>query len=232
MLSASPSSPPTSIASVTSTSSSSRTPTTGSCAWYNPFCYFTTSSSTAVPLMVTPPNSVNYTPLLPSTIQTQGSCGGCWAISASLASTAALYIKYRTMPSVCATDVIACAPNSYGCDGGWPSDAYSYLATLGSSVWRSEGCDEDYDGLEDALDGYGRGEVCAVLQYEEGYVMDTTEEEEVRGIAEICLGVFFPDTFFLTWPSPMSAASRWCIGLCVRHPPMQMLRKRGRLQLR
>ena len=126
-----------------------------SCPWYNPLCnlalFLSSNPSVLPPLVTTPPTTIDYNNLLPTTITTQGVCGACWAISAALSSQAALFAKYGTMPSVCVSEAVACSKNSYGCDGGWPKDAYEYLVEKGGDVW-VDTCDgESFDMLYEAL---------------------------------------------------------------------------------
>jgi cathepsin B len=81
-------------------------------------------------------------------IRDQGNCGSCWAVAASAAMTDRLCIQSNGALKVrlSSQDMVSCCGYScgYGCNGGYPSAAWSYFASTGlvsGGPWHSnEGC--------------------------------------------------------------------------------------------
>ena len=81
-------------------------------------------------------------------VKNQGSCGGCWAFSATGAIESAYYIKHGAFPG--STDktngftglseqqLLDCNPLSFGCNGGWPVAGYVYSAQDGGLAGEEE----------------------------------------------------------------------------------------------
>src|SRR5262249_14502 len=72
----------------------------------------------------------------------QSVCGSCWAVSASASASDRLSIAQgSTHPPLAAAVTGSCATNqagAWGCDGGWPSDAFCVMTQTGvpaDSCW-------------------------------------------------------------------------------------------------
>jgi hypothetical protein len=100
------------------------------------------------------------------TIEYQGACGACYAMSAIAAAEAALYLKYKARPTICVAELLLCDGNSFVCDGGWPQSSFDYLRKKGSSVWN---VDDTCAGVsaEEVLEllegGYSKSELCSAV---------------------------------------------------------------------
>lgn len=79
-----------------------------------------------------------------SKVKNQGSCGSCWAFSATGAIESRLFIQYgpgprgdrteRTPRLLSEQQLIDCSQGKYGnhgCNGGWPSWAIDYVTDTG-----------------------------------------------------------------------------------------------------
>jgi C1A family cysteine protease len=161
--SADPSSPPPEG----SSSSSS------SCSGWNLFCQISKLFSgvsnsvlsryeVATPTIQTIPTTTDWrdSASVKSEVKMQGSCGGCWAISTAQVIESHVYIQSGEWVSICASEIIACEPNTYGCDGGWPQDAYNYAEYVGSNLY-SKTCEDDFAGLYEQLTMYEKDSVCS-----------------------------------------------------------------------
>jgi len=61
----------------------------------------------------------------------QGNCGSCWAFSATEAVESFYQIKTGSLQVLSPQQITSCDPYDYGCNGGWPYDAFTYLAGVG-----------------------------------------------------------------------------------------------------
>lgn len=63
-------------------------------------------------------------------IQNQGSCGSCWAFSATATfETRAALKGALSLTKLSEQEVVDCTSPQYGCNGGWMHDAFDYLHT-------------------------------------------------------------------------------------------------------
>jgi len=61
-------------------------------------------------------------------VKNQGSCGSCWAFSATGAVEGAHFRKTGNLVSLSDQNIIDCSKNGNdGCEGGWPSRAFTYI---------------------------------------------------------------------------------------------------------
>ena len=95
----------------------------------------------------------------------QGSCGACWAMAAAGATESALFLKYGKSPTVCVAELLTCDTTTYACDGGWPQNAFEFLAKKGARVWDvDETCAAtEPDTVLELTSSYEKSSVCAVL---------------------------------------------------------------------
>jgi hypothetical protein len=61
----------------------------------------------------------------------QGNCGSCWAFSATEAVESFYKISGKSLPTLSPQQITSCDPNDYGCNGGWPYQAFTYLKSVG-----------------------------------------------------------------------------------------------------
>jgi hypothetical protein len=65
-------------------------------------------------------------------VKDQGQCGSCWAFSATEAAESYFFLdKQGGLPTLSPQQVVSCDPYDYGCNGGWPYDAFTYLKGAG-----------------------------------------------------------------------------------------------------
>jgi len=65
-------------------------------------------------------------------VKDQGQCGSCWAFSATEAAESYYFLtKQGGLPTLSPQQVVSCDPYDYGCNGGWPYDAFTYLKGVG-----------------------------------------------------------------------------------------------------
>jgi hypothetical protein len=71
---------------------------------------------------------------------------------------------------LCTSEIVACDDSgTLGCDGGWPQNAFDYVAAQGSKIWSvTSRCEDDYDELYKALYEYDKGDVCEAIWYDDG----------------------------------------------------------------
>ncbi|KAK8893283.1 hypothetical protein M9Y10_021700 [Tritrichomonas musculus] len=74
-------------------------------------------------------------------IKDQGQCGSCWAFSAVSTCESAYAIKTGTLLSYSEQNLVDCVTLSFGCNGGNPSIAISYITGSQNGQFNSE---EDY----------------------------------------------------------------------------------------
>jgi cathepsin L len=71
-------------------------------------------------------------------IKDQGQCGSCWAFSAIGAQESQYYITNKVLQSLSEQNLVDCVTSCYGCDGGWPSQAYTYVVQRQSGKFNLE----------------------------------------------------------------------------------------------
>jgi cathepsin L len=71
-------------------------------------------------------------------IKDQGQCGSCWAFSAVASAESAIFLKGGTLYSFSEQNLVDCVRTCYGCSGGWPSQAYTYIVNKQLGYFNSE----------------------------------------------------------------------------------------------
>eukprot|EP00461_Guttulinopsis_vulgaris_P000178 UN00178 len=67
-----------------------------------------------------------------NTVHDQSSCGSCWAVSTSAAASERYCIATGENTFLSGRDITSCCSDcGYGCNGGWPSSAWSYIKNQG-----------------------------------------------------------------------------------------------------
>lgn len=90
------------------------------------------------------PDSIDWSSLgAVSDVHSQGNCGACWAITAVETVESAYAIKTGNLIDLAETEVIVCDDSCEMCDGGWPQNAYEYIAENNGLPAES---DLSYDG--------------------------------------------------------------------------------------
>jgi C1A family cysteine protease len=73
-------------------------------------------------------NDIDWRGKVPA-IQNQGSCGSCWAFSATAALEGRYAIKTGQLYKFSEQQAVDCTSAQYGCNGGWMHDVFGYLRT-------------------------------------------------------------------------------------------------------
>jgi len=71
-------------------------------------------------------------------VYNQGQCGSCWAFSATENVESQWALGGHPLASLSMQQVVSCDPNDYGCNGGWPYNAYKYLISAGGQEYYSD----------------------------------------------------------------------------------------------
>jgi cathepsin F len=64
-------------------------------------------------------------------VKNQGQCGSCWAFSATSNIESVVKLGGQSMPILGPQQMVDCDKDCYGCQGGWPSKAFNYVAKAG-----------------------------------------------------------------------------------------------------
>lgn len=74
---------------------------------------------------------VDWTGIYTTPVKNQGSCGSCWAFSATEQLESDSMRQRGSSYILSPQQITACDPVSYGCSGGWPSWAFDYVYSAG-----------------------------------------------------------------------------------------------------
>jgi len=66
-----------------------------------------------------------------SAIKNQGQCGSCWAFSATENIESVWKISGHPLPNLSPQQIVDCDKTCFGCQGGWPTRAFDYVAKAG-----------------------------------------------------------------------------------------------------
>jgi C1A family cysteine protease len=66
-----------------------------------------------------------------SAVKDQGSCGSCWAFSATEEIESAVFMATKKLPDLSTQQIISCDKQDDGCNGGDPPTAYQYIKKAG-----------------------------------------------------------------------------------------------------
>jgi C1A family cysteine protease len=96
-------------------------------------------------------------------VKNQGMCGSCWAFSATAAIEGHHFIQTGELLSLAEQQFVDCDTSSYGCNGGWQSNAMTYAEKHGQEL------EADYpytarDGQCQASSSKGKVEVSNIAQ--------------------------------------------------------------------
>jgi len=80
-------------------------------------------------------------------VKNQGQCGSCWSFSATGAVEGCVQIATGKLISLSEQELVSCSSANYGCKGGWPTRAFSWINQNG-------GLDTERDYPYTAQDAY------------------------------------------------------------------------------
>ena len=122
-------------------------------------------------------------------VKDQGQCGSCWAFSAVSAQESAWFINKGVLQSLSESEIVDCCTSCSGCNGGWPTWAYTQKS-------------EEQDGLFMLEDDYPYRPLVGMCMFDKakgvqkvtGYVTikygsedDLKEKVGTMGPASICI---------------------------------------------
>jgi C1A family cysteine protease len=64
-------------------------------------------------------------------VKNQGQCGSCWAFSATENIESVYFLAGHPLPVLGPQQIVDCDTADYGCNGGWPYNAYQYIMSAG-----------------------------------------------------------------------------------------------------
>jgi len=68
-------------------------------------------------------------------VYNQGQCGSCWAFSATENIESQWALAGHPLASLSQQQIVSCDPYDYGCNGGWPYNAYKYVIGAGGQEY-------------------------------------------------------------------------------------------------
>ena len=105
-------------------------------------------------------------------VHSQGSCGACWAITATETIEAVNYIATGVLRDLSESEIIICDDSCEMCDGGWPQNAYDYVIENNGLPAESS---SSYDGsFLMTLTSVTSGESDELSENEINYIKETT----------------------------------------------------------
>lgn len=96
-----------------------------------------TAPNRILPTVVNTPSSVNTSiPNYNSTsscgpVVNQGQCGCCWAFATAWAINSNYFINFNSSLTFSPQQLVDCGVGTFGCNGGWPSNALTYIQNNG-----------------------------------------------------------------------------------------------------
>lgn len=122
-------------------------------------------------------------------IKNQGQCGSCWAFSTITSSESGYAIKTGTLLTFSEQNLIDCASNCNGCNGGWPHNACTYILETQKGHFMSE-LDYPYTGVAGSClydEAKAVGEITQRLKVEFNDENDLKEKVALYGVASVCI---------------------------------------------
>ncbi|CAI2373481.1 unnamed protein product [Moneuplotes crassus] len=105
-------------------------------------------------------------------IQDQGSCGSCWAFSATAAFEGRYQVKKGSISKLSEQEALDCSSSSYGCNGGWYDAVWNYMK---SHKFCTQGSYK-YTGRK----GSCRSSSCSGTQNDKGYTSVSKSESSMH----------------------------------------------------
>lgn len=122
-------------------------------------------------------------------VKNQGQCGSCWAFSTIASSESAYAIKTGSLLSFSEQNIIDCATNCNGCNGGWPFNAFTFILENQNGHFISES-DYPYIGVADSChfdESKVVGEITQRVKVEFDNEIDLKEKIATVGVASVCI---------------------------------------------
>ena len=93
------------------------------------------------------PVSADWTGIYTTPVNSQGSCGGCWAVSTTeqTESDAIRAGLLRPNQPLSFQQLLSCDQNDYGCQGGWTETGFEYVSIYGLSPAAEYPFEDQYD---------------------------------------------------------------------------------------
>jgi len=138
------------------------------------------------PNVAAPIAKISAVPKLPATfdwsskgaitpVKDQGQCGSCWDFSATETIESVCYLAGYPLATLSEQQILDCDSADYGCNGGWPYNAYAYVISAG-------GIESESDYPYTAQDGtchFNSGDIeCKVDSWK--YVMKNQDETAMQ----------------------------------------------------
>ncbi|KAH8055594.1 transferase [Aureococcus anophagefferens] len=118
-------------------------------------------------------------------VKNQGQCGSCWAFSTTGAMEGALFAATGSLLSLSEEQLVQCDSSSYGCNGGFPSGALSFVASNGGVCAESDYAYTSGSGQT----GSCRRNACASVMTVEGSVAAQGEQAMLSALQQRPLSI-------------------------------------------
>ena len=122
-------------------------------------------------------------------VKDQSSCGSCWAFSAIGAQESQWAIVSGTLQSLSESNLVDCVDTCWGCSGGWPSSAYTYVIDHQSGKFMLDS-DYPYKPVQGACAfdaSKGIQNIKGFVDVTKGDEQDLKEKVGTLGPASICI---------------------------------------------